>query len=103
LQAVAGMVVNLLLLSSSSSSSSSSAIELSLGDSSHYTSTEKIIINIHKLNNTKNTVNTSTHIKNTTHIHTPTHYTTSQNKHSTRYTTNELGTIKSSTLNIMSP
>jgi len=56
------------------------ATELSLGGSSPYTSTDKTNKNIHKGNNTKNTVqtiqntvNTSTHITKTpTHTHTHT-------------------------------
>jgi len=55
------------------------AVELSHGGSSPYTSTDKTDNNIHKRNNTKNTVqtiqnkvNTSTHITKT-----PTHYKTS--------------------------
>jgi capsular polysaccharide biosynthesis protein len=44
----------------------STAIECPLGGSSPYTSTKQIRINIHKRNNTKNTVNTSTQFTKTT-------------------------------------
>jgi len=77
---------------------------------------KQIRINIHKRNNKntvqtiQNTINTSTRITKTTtqlskhhHMHSPTHYKRSQNKHSTRYTTNEIVTIKSCTLSIRAP
>ena len=62
------------------------AIELSLGGSSLYTSTNKQVrINIHKRNNTNNTKQSiykytyyqNTHTFQTSHIHTPTLYKTS--------------------------
>jgi len=66
--------------------------------------TKQIRINIHKRNNTKNTVQTIQNTINTLktitkthitkpHIHTTTHFKTSQNNHSTRYTPIEIVTI----------
>ena len=79
------------------------AIGFSLGGSSPCTCTDKTNKNKYAytkqykntLQTIQNTVNTSTHITKT-----PTHYKISLNNHSTRYTPNEMVTIRSSTLSI---